>query len=45
MDKDKAVLEWASTDQIPEELQGHERRFNDSDGEEVDVIPHLAWTK
>lgn len=45
LDKDKAVLEWASTEDIPEELQGHERVYDDSDGEELDTIPHLAWTK
>lgn len=42
MDKDKAILEYASTpDNIPEELQGHERQLTDT----VETIPHLAWGK
>ena len=41
MDKDKAKIEWMSTDKVPEELQGHKIEIND----EMSVIPHLAYKK
>jgi hypothetical protein len=41
LDKDKAQIEWMSTDQVPEELQAHEKAIN----EETGIISHLAYKK
>lgn len=41
MDKDKAQIEWMSTDKIPEELQSFDKDLKN----DYTVNPHLAYKK